>query len=114
LGLANANDKVGERTCSVEPCQGSVEGAECRDVEELEDLASALAGVAREVAENETVEDRTATQDEKSANEWAQRDIEMVTWIGGGGAEIWRVESCGVGVGGLRGSGLAFEGVMLR
>jgi hypothetical protein len=31
-----------------------------------------------------------------------------VTWIGSGGAEIWRVGSCGVGMGGLRGGGLAF------
>jgi hypothetical protein len=65
---------------------------------------------------NVKAEDRTATQDETSANEWAQGDIEMVTWIGGGGAETWSVGSCGVGVGvgGLRGGGLAFEGVMLR
>jgi hypothetical protein len=77
LGLANADDEVGERACRVEPRHGSVEGTECRDGEELEDLACALAGVAREVAEDETVgaEDRTATQDETSANEWAQRDM---------------------------------------
>jgi hypothetical protein len=54
LGPANADDKVGERTCGVELRHGSVEGAESHDIEELEDLACALAGVAREVAEDET------------------------------------------------------------
>ncbi|KAI0280151.1 hypothetical protein BC826DRAFT_1152970 [Russula brevipes] len=60
------------------PGNGLVEGVECRDVEALEDLASALAGVAWEAAGNKTVEnaDRTATQDETSASDWVQRDIE--------------------------------------
>jgi hypothetical protein len=39
LGLADADDKAGERACGVELRHGPVEGAECRDVEALEDLA---------------------------------------------------------------------------
>jgi hypothetical protein len=55
LGLANADDEVGEHACSIEPCHGSVEGTECHDGEELEDLACALAGITWEVAEDKTV-----------------------------------------------------------
>jgi hypothetical protein len=42
LGLADADDKAGECTCSVDLHHGPVEGAECCDVEAPEDLARAL------------------------------------------------------------------------
>jgi hypothetical protein len=64
------------------------------NVEALEDLARSLAGIAPEAAKDKTVEDedRTATEDETSANEWVQgghREVAM--WIGGSSAEIWGV-----------------------
>jgi hypothetical protein len=39
----------------------------------------------------------------------ARKHREVATWIGGGGAEIWGVESHGASVSGLMGGGLAFE-----
>ena len=46
LGLANVDDEAGERTCGVELCCRPVEDADCRDIEEVEDLARALVGIA--------------------------------------------------------------------
>jgi hypothetical protein len=51
LGLANIDDEAGERAHGIELRHGPVKDTDCRDVEEVEDLARALIGIAQEAWE---------------------------------------------------------------
>jgi hypothetical protein len=47
LGLADVDDEAGECARGAELRHGPVEDAECRDVEEIEDLVRALVRIAQ-------------------------------------------------------------------
>ena len=51
LGLANVDDEAGECARGIELRRGPVEDTDCHDVEEVEDLACALIGIAQEAWE---------------------------------------------------------------
>jgi hypothetical protein len=48
LGLVDINDKAGERAHGAKLRHGPVEDVECRNVEELEELACVLMHIAQE------------------------------------------------------------------